>query len=312
VTGYNAFIDFDPGVLEFESGVYTNAPFPVHISPIDPVAGSFALDGSVIPGNPGTDMNAVLATFCFRVRKFAAGVPTTIEFGPPPTPSINSELSVDGVPVPTILESTGILTQSTMGLRLCYEPMMPICVLLEATCLDGPINGYTAELTYDNDALEFLPGDSGYEPAPFTIHVNDPITPVIVGSTAEVSLDGEIPGLGAPTMDDQVLATLCFNIRPGFEAIGGMLSFQPPMPGLESEFLLDGEPVATFLRDSPLFGSPGDINIDGMVDFTDLAAFTDVLLNIDMDEARRLRSDLNCDAHADGLDVAEFVNLILP
>lgn len=315
VTGFNAFLNFDPDVLRFESGSYTNSPFSVHLSSMSTIAPDGArltLDGSVPVLSPGTNQNSVLATLCFRVQKFAPGTSTTIEFGPPPTPSINSELSNNGVPVPTILEPAEIPTQSTMGLRVCYEPMEPVCVLLEATCLDVAISGYTAEVIYDNDALEFLPGLSGYEPMPFTMHMANPITPVVMGSTATVSLDGELPAMSPLVLDDTVLASLCFNIRPGFEASGPTLAFLAPAPGLESRFLVNGDPIPTFLRDSPAFGLAGDINLDGIVDFSDLSVFTDVLLNVDIDEGRRLRSDLNCDARSDGLDITEFVGALLP
>ena len=311
VTGFNAFLDYDTDVLRFESGMYTNSPFPTHLSPIDPVDGRLTLDGSVIPLNPGTNLNAVLATLCFRIQKSAPGTSTTIEFGPPPSPSIDSELSINGVPVPTILEPTGILTQTTLGLRVCYEPMAPICVLLEATCLDVAVTGYTAELSYDNDILEFLPGDSGYTAMPFTNHTNEPITPAISGSTAEISLDGQLPVMDPAVMDDTVLASMCFNLRPGFEASGASVEFRPQMPGFESEFTIDGVGVPTFLRDTLLFGLAGDINLDGVVDLNDVPAFTDALLNLDINEARRLRSDLNCDARTDGHDIQQFVDILL-
>lgn len=312
VTGFNAFLEFDPNVLSFESGAYTNTPFPTHLTPIDAVAGHLTLDGSVMPPSPGTNQNAVLATLCFRIQKFAPGTPTSIDFNPAPTPSIHSELSVNGVPVPTILESADILTQSTMGLRVCYRSGEPVCVLLEATCLDGPVSGYTAEVTYDNDVLEFLPGDSGYESTPFSLHMADPITPMISGSSASVSMDGQLPPMSPLVVDDTVLASLCFDIRPGFEGVGATVQFQPAMPGLESRLLVGPNPVATYLRDSPIFGLRGDINLDGVVDLTDISTFTQVLLNLDIDQDRRSRSDLNCDSRADGLDTQEFVNLLVP
>lgn len=312
VTGFNAFVDFDPAVLRFESGAYTNSPFPIHLSTIDAIDGQLTLDGSDLPGSPGTTNNSVLATLCFRIQKSAPGTSTTIDFGPPPTPSIDSELSINGTPVPTILEPTGILTQSTLGLRVCYEPLSPVCVLLEATCLDVAVTGFTAEVEYDNDVLEFLPGASGYESPAFPVHINEPIVPAISGTTGQFSLDGEVSPMGSPVIDDTVLASLCFNIRPGFEAAGATVAFQTPMPGMESRFLLNGSPVAAFLRDAPPFGIAGDIDIDGDVDAGDVSAFIDILLNVDTDEARRLRSDLNCDARADGRDIQELVRLLLP
>ncbi|MCB9852218.1 MAG: hypothetical protein H6819_03910 [Phycisphaerales bacterium] len=55
----------------------------------------------------------------------------------------------------------------------------------------------------------------------------------------------------------------------------------------------------------------GDANCDAAVDLDDIAAFTAVLLGNDTTPCHVLRSDVNNDGNADGLDVAGFVDAVL-
>lgn len=314
VTGFNAFVDFDIDVLKFEPSLsaYTFSPFPIHISPLLADGGRIRVDGSSLPLSPGTNLDALLATLCFRVKKFSPGQTTVVAFGPPPTPTIGNEFSLLGNPVPAALEDASILTQSTLGLRLCPDEGGLICLYLEATCLDQPITGYRAFIEYNNDVLEFQPV-GGYEPAPFTVHVNDPITPVIMGSSGWIDLDGALPPMTPGVMDDSILASVCFEPRAGFEDVASAIVFRPPpAPGVDSEFLVEGVPIATYLRDSILFARVGDLNLDGLLDLVDVAIMADVLVGIDTDQGRRQRADVNCDGITNGLDIQPFVDLFLP
>ncbi len=314
VTGFNAFVDFDADVLEFDPALssYTMSPFPIHIGPLVADGGRITVNGSSLPLSPGTNVDALLATLCFRVRKISPGQQTAIVFGPPPTPTIGNEFSLLGVPVPAALDDALILTQSTLGLRLCADEGGLVCVYLEATCLEQPVTGFRAFLEYNNDVLEFQPV-SGYEPVPFTVHDNDPIAPVIMGSSGFVDLDGALPPMTPGVIDDTVLASICFDARAGFEDVPTAVVFRaPPAPGVDSEFLVDGMPIATYVRDSVLFARPGDLNLDGQLDEGDAMVLADVLVGADPDRGRRERADLNCDGTTNGADIQPLVDLILP
>ncbi|MCA9255446.1 MAG: hypothetical protein KDA33_07395, partial [Phycisphaerales bacterium] len=55
----------------------------------------------------------------------------------------------------------------------------------------------------------------------------------------------------------------------------------------------------------------GDANCDASVDLDDISVFTDVLLGADTTHCHVLRSDVNNDGQADGLDVAGFIDAVL-
>ncbi|MCG8405209.1 MAG: agmatine deiminase family protein [Phycisphaerales bacterium] len=55
----------------------------------------------------------------------------------------------------------------------------------------------------------------------------------------------------------------------------------------------------------------GDVNNDGLSDFTDLDAFVAVLLGIDTDAGRVCRSDLDVSGDADGDDIASMIDALL-
>jgi len=311
VSGFNAFIEFDTSRLEFINGQYTNDPFPIHITAINGDTGLITLDGSVPFGAGGTNQEALLATLCFKVRKDGFGPSLEVTFGDPPTPTIDSELSVDGVPILTLLEDTGDLNSPTLGWRVCYTDGSPICVLLEATCLDIPISGFEAVVEYNNQALAFLPGDSGYETGVINQHVKEPIVPVSNGVLDTIVLDGSTPMAAAVVTGDVTLARFCFDINPGFESFGPALTFDTSGSPEDNSLYAGLDLVPVTLRGSPPFGLMGDINLDGLIDFDDLQSFVDVLLNVDLDESRRLRSDLNCDGRANGGDISVMVLLLL-
>ncbi len=109
VTGFQAFLEFDQALLAYQgsNSSYTAGPFPLHIQPIETAeinAGELNLDGSVNFGAPGSDQNALLATLTFEVQAGNDGVSTAVAFRDA-SPFV-SELSVNGVPVPTPLENS--------------------------------------------------------------------------------------------------------------------------------------------------------------------------------------------------------------
>lgn len=67
-------------------------------------------------------------------------------------------------------------------------------------------------------------------------------------------------------------------------------------------------PISITVGATPL----GDVNIDGLRNFGDVLTFVNVLLGVDTDPQRVLRSDVNCDTRANGLDIQPFIDLLLP
>ncbi len=109
VTGFQAFLEFDQALLAYQSSEssYTADPFPLHIQPIETAEinpGELNLDGSVNFGESGSDQDALLATLTFEVQAGNDGVSTAVAFRDA-SPFV-SELSVNGVPVPTPLEDS--------------------------------------------------------------------------------------------------------------------------------------------------------------------------------------------------------------
>lgn len=311
VTGFNAFIDYDRTQLRFEPSLssYTVNPFPLHINPIvlDPID----LDGSRSPLDPPVSNDATLATLCFRVLKVAGGQPTSVFFRTPPNPTIGNELSVFGSPIPTLLEDAQIDTFNLLGLRLCFQLDGTICMLLEMSCLQSPVTGFTAFLEYDNTVLEFLPGTSDYTNSPFSVH-SGPLAPNIVGPLGQFDLDGQVPPMDPGATGDALLATMCFQLRPGFEDVPTAITFRMPPPMSESTLQFEGSSLPTHLQDSVDFSRAGDIDLDGDIDADDLAIFAAVLVTADTDPGYRARSDLNCDDRLDAFDIVTFLEFLFP
>ncbi len=112
VTGFQAFVTYDPTILAFNCGLssYTNTPFPLHIVPICDAdnfeTGELWLDGSVNFGGQGTNQNSLLATLVFNVLDQCE----TTMLGFTHHPPFFSELSFQGEPIPTALRSTSTFT----------------------------------------------------------------------------------------------------------------------------------------------------------------------------------------------------------
>ncbi len=115
VTGYFAVIEYDPGVLELDTGTYDysgGGEFPIHLNgtleDVDPMnpQGLILADASAAPMTAGTAMGQQLATLTFNI--IGCG-DTTIGFGPPPTPSIMSQVSFQGIGLTTQLIEDSVL-----------------------------------------------------------------------------------------------------------------------------------------------------------------------------------------------------------
>jgi len=103
VTGFQAFILFDPDVLNYNATLtsYTDSPFSLHITqPANALTGPGTLqfDGSVDFNGAGTSADAKLVTIVFDVKDKCAT--TVIGFG---GSNFNSELSFEGLPILTNL-----------------------------------------------------------------------------------------------------------------------------------------------------------------------------------------------------------------
>ena len=107
-TGYQAFVEFDDVVLDFRADLssYTGSPFPLHI-PLAIVSGpgSITLNGSDMLGGSGTNDDSLLATLVFDVDDQCATTSVNFETSGP----FPSELSFEGVAIPTALQNTGDL-----------------------------------------------------------------------------------------------------------------------------------------------------------------------------------------------------------
>ncbi|MHC5108553.1 MAG: right-handed parallel beta-helix repeat-containing protein, partial [Planctomycetota bacterium] len=111
VTGFQAFVEYDETLLTYRGTLssYTFDPFPLHIDPIDQSNdGQLELSGSVNFGGPATQGNALLAELIFDILTPGAG--TEVVFRIPGDFDFPSELSFEGIPVPTNLVNTGMLT----------------------------------------------------------------------------------------------------------------------------------------------------------------------------------------------------------
>jgi HYR domain len=117
-TGFQAFVEFDDSLLGYRDDLsaYTPLPFPQHIfnfniGTIDWAPGKLRLDGSVPFGVPvGSVGDQQLAVLYFDVDGLAECGTTDLGFGGyPAVPYFISELSLNGVPLPTILTATASL-----------------------------------------------------------------------------------------------------------------------------------------------------------------------------------------------------------
>lgn len=116
VTGYFARIQYDPAVLTLVPGLSHydyDAGFPNHFNsalededPMTPT-GFVRVDASAAPMSSGTDQNQQLATLTFNV--IGCGQ-TSIGFGPPPGPSILSQVSFEGIGLTTeLIEDSALI-----------------------------------------------------------------------------------------------------------------------------------------------------------------------------------------------------------
>lgn len=159
VTGYFAVIQYDPSVLELDSGTYDYAGFTVHLNsvlqdemPMSPV-GLILADGSAAPLSPGTDQDQQLATLTFNV--IGCGN-STIGFGPPPTPSIMSQVSFQGIGLTTELVDDSVLidtgTEPTTG-----GSEMATAGMLDSSC--STTVSFSATIT-DDCCMDLMGGAS--------------------------------------------------------------------------------------------------------------------------------------------------------
>ncbi|MFO0873083.1 MAG: HYR domain-containing protein [Phycisphaerales bacterium] len=120
-TGFQAFVEFDDTLLNYRGDLtsYTAAPFTLHIfSPAiaQTGVGKLTFDGSAPFGGGGTAIDSRLVKIIFDVVDECA----TTEVGWDLGGLFDSELSFQGLPLPTKLEATG-------DLRLDDTPPMITC-----------------------------------------------------------------------------------------------------------------------------------------------------------------------------------------
>lgn len=111
VTGFQAFLTYDPNVLTYEPALssYSSSPFPAHFTAIGAsgtAPGEITLDGNVGTGGSPTAADASLATLVFTVNTEC--VDGLIDFAAPGT--FNSFISFQGNEVATALIATSPFT----------------------------------------------------------------------------------------------------------------------------------------------------------------------------------------------------------
>lgn len=104
-SGFQAFALYDTTVLNYNAALssYTAGPFPLHIRPTalaETAPGELEFDGSVNFNAPGVIEDAKLVTIVFDVKEGQRCNTTGLDFG---GSNFDSELSINGVPIPTNL-----------------------------------------------------------------------------------------------------------------------------------------------------------------------------------------------------------------
>lgn len=109
VTGFQAFVSFDPDVLAYQGGAYTPSPFPLHVQDLNSAEinpGLVNADGSTTFDGTGEDDDSLLAILFFEVLEECETL--RIDFGQ--FDSFVSQISFEGVPINGILVPTQPLT----------------------------------------------------------------------------------------------------------------------------------------------------------------------------------------------------------
>lgn len=126
-TGFQAFVAYDTAKLSYRGDLssYTNSPFPQHIQNINQADDALLnLDGSDVGGGTGTDADSLLATLVFDVDVECETAQLTFtSFGP-----FGSELSFEGVPLPTGLTASPAITlDDTPPVITCPDDLTVEC-----------------------------------------------------------------------------------------------------------------------------------------------------------------------------------------
>jgi hypothetical protein len=118
--GFQAFLEFDAGVLGYRSDLssYSSGPFPEHVQDIataEVATGMIRIDGSAAFGTSGTVLDSRLATLVFDVLAECTQTSVDFDLGQP----FPTELSANGLPIPTTLVNTALVllddTPPTVG-----------------------------------------------------------------------------------------------------------------------------------------------------------------------------------------------------
>jgi hypothetical protein len=220
VTGFQAFLRFDPESLTFVSGTYTDTPFDQHIPvTITASGGNIDVSGSQSVGSTPTSDDALLATLVFTVVDECGS--TQVSFRNPSGPFV-SELSYQGVPIVTSLIDTPVfglddtppvLTGCPSDTSVeCDAVPPPATVTATDNCdgsltveytqvrTDGPCE-YTYTLTRTWTATDACGNSSSCMQ---TIQVEDTTAPVLTGCPVDdvISCDEPVPAPADVTATD--------------------------------------------------------------------------------------------------------------
>ena len=179
VTGFNAFLEFDPTQLTYQGALssYTATPFGLHVQNLlaaEVAPGNLNFDGSVnfFPPQPPTMADALLVTICFTVNSGNDG--ETANILDRVVNPFQTSLSFQGTPISTtFIAPPGILLDETLPTLTCPPgqslqcvtqippPIAPadygavaaadVCAAAQAIC-NGIWSGTTSSATNDGSA----------------------------------------------------------------------------------------------------------------------------------------------------------------
>jgi hypothetical protein len=184
-TGFQAFLTFNEAVLTYEGGMssYTVAPFPLHVQGIagaNVAPGEIRVDGSDNFNGSGTDVDSLLATLVFTVGTEC--VAESVDFDL--TQLFESELSFEGDPIPTNLESTGDVTlDDTPPDITCPDDVLVECVEDADPGLPYGVGTGGVAIYYNDNGGGEVPTNQAYLQAQFSVGDTDTGMPYVFDNT---------------------------------------------------------------------------------------------------------------------------------
>jgi hypothetical protein len=179
---------------------------------------------------------------------------------------------------------------------------------------EGPISG--SSFPKGSTHVKFTATDpqSNVSVCEFDVIVSDAEIPTVVGCPSSVTTNSNTPVCSAvvtwiePTAADNCPGS---TIAQVLGPVSGS-TFAPGVTTIKYRATDTSSNVSVDCVFTVTVTPTPDVNNDGNVDLNDVAPFTNVLLGLDTDPLHMVRADANCDGFDDGLDIAPFIDAILP